>query len=93
MLSGLRNFHRLPAGTSPFPGLIARAKAMIELVFIVCLSAAPATCKQHAMQFADLTIMTCASAAQPQLAQWAANHPDWRIRRWTCQPLREERDI
>lgn len=65
---------------------------MIELVFIVCLSAEPATCESRAMQFTDLSLTTCTLSAQPQLAQWVSEHPGWLIRRWTCQPLRLDRD-
>lgn len=65
---------------------------MIELVFVVCLSAAPANCERHAMQFADLTVMACMAGAQPQLARWVGDHPGWRIQRWTCQPLGTEHD-
>lgn len=65
---------------------------MIELVFIVCLSADPATCERRALQFTDVSTTTCVIAAQPELARWAGEHPDWRIQRWTCQPIRLGRD-
>jgi len=66
--------------------------SMIELVFVVCLSAAPAACERRAMQFTDLTMMACISGAQPQLARWVSDHPGWRIQRWACQPMDVERD-
>lgn len=65
---------------------------MIELAFVVCLSAQPTTCENRAMQFTDLSVTTCTQGAQPQLAQWASEHPGWLIRRWTCQPLGASRD-
>ncbi|EYD74840.1 hypothetical protein Rumeso_03607 [Rubellimicrobium mesophilum DSM 19309] len=65
---------------------------MIELVFVVCLTAAPNTCEHHAMQFMDLTVMACMSGAQPQLAQWVGDHPSWRIQSWSCQPVRLDHD-
>lgn len=65
---------------------------MIELVFVACLGAAPADCEQRRMSFVDLTLITCTLAAQPQLAQWASDHPGWRIRCWTCQPMGAGRD-
>lgn len=65
---------------------------MIELVFVACLSAAPTTCERRAMQFADLTPAACTMGAQPELARWVGEHPDWRIQRWTCQPLGAGRD-
>jgi hypothetical protein len=65
---------------------------MIELVFVACLSAQPATCENRAMQFTDVSVTTCTLGAQPQLAQWVNEHPGWLIRRWTCQPLVLGRD-
>jgi hypothetical protein len=60
---------------------------MIELAFVVCLSASPDTCEDRALQFMDISVTTCAIAAQPQLAQWVGEHPGWTIQRWTCQPI------
>ncbi|TNC60035.1 hypothetical protein [Rubellimicrobium roseum] len=62
---------------------------MIELVFVACLSAAPATCEQRALQFTDLSVLSCTFGAQPELARWIAEHPGWQIQRWTCQPIGE----
>ena len=66
---------------------------MIELIFVVCLTTAPATCEERAMQFTDVNLTTCSLGAQPQLAQWIEEHPGWRIERWTCQPLDGSFDI
>lgn len=60
---------------------------MIELVFVVCLSASPTSCEDRAMQFSDVSLMACTLGAQPHLAQWINEHPGWQIQRWTCQPL------
>lgn len=65
---------------------------MIELIFVVCLSAVPTTCERRAMQFMDITVMTCNFGAQPELARWASEHPGWRIQRWTCQPAQPGTD-
>ena len=54
---------------------------MIELAFIACLSAAPASCEERALQFSDVTLMACNYGAQPQLAKWVNEHPGWRIQR------------
>ncbi len=60
---------------------------MIELVFIACLAAAPDRCEENTLQFlAPLSPMACMMGAQPQLAQWSARHPKWRIARWACRP-------
>jgi hypothetical protein len=65
---------------------------MIELVFVVCLSADPTTCERRALQFTDVSTTTCALGAQPELARWAGEHPGWRIQRWTCRPVALGRD-
>ncbi|MBP1807427.1 hypothetical protein [Rubellimicrobium aerolatum] len=66
---------------------------MIELAFVVCLSADPATCETRALQFSDVSLTNCTMAAQPQLAQWVMEHPGWRVQRWTCQPVGTSREI
>ena len=60
---------------------------MIELVFVACLSAAPTSCEDRALQFSDISLLTCNFGAQPQIAQWVNEHPSWQIQRWTCQPI------
>ncbi|OYX43071.1 MAG: hypothetical protein B7Z02_10440 [Rhodobacterales bacterium 32-67-9] len=67
---------------------------MIELLFVVCLGAAPATCEERSLLFQDISPMTCLVGAQPALAEWVAGHPKWTISRWSCRTLRTgERDI
>ncbi|MFC5565923.1 hypothetical protein ACFPOC_05750 [Rubellimicrobium aerolatum] len=60
---------------------------MIELAFLACLSAEPEICEDKAMQFADLSVMTCMMGAQPQLAQWQSEHPGWVVQRWSCRSM------
>lgn len=59
---------------------------MTELLFTICTIVAGAKCEERSLVFADLPLMTCMVGAQPQLAQWAEQHPNWRITRWRCQP-------
>ena len=66
---------------------------MVELVFIVCLSADSATCERRAMQFTDITTTACVTEAQPELARWVGEHPGWRVQRWTCQPIGLGQDV
>ncbi|WP_245841024.1 hypothetical protein [Puniceibacterium sediminis] len=40
------------------------------------------------MLFTDITPMTCMMGAQPELAKWANEHPNWQVARWKCQMLR-----
>ncbi len=61
---------------------------MIELVFVACLSTAPAQCREQHLTYADLSLMGCVMGAQGALAEWKASRPDWRIAKWSCQPVR-----
>ncbi len=64
---------------------------MIELLFVACLRGEPATCENRTLQFADLSLMTCMMAAQPELARWQQEHPIWMIKHWTCAQQRPGR--
>ncbi|PWE31215.1 hypothetical protein DDZ14_13565 [Maritimibacter sp. 55A14] len=64
---------------------------MIELVFIVCLSAAPDQCEERAMQYNNLSARDCVYGAMPYLSRWVSEHPQWQVERWTCQPMGEAR--
>lgn len=58
---------------------------MISLIFVVCLAAQPQQCEERSLTFIEsLSPGACVAQAQPELARWAAEHPIWRIQRWTC---------
>lgn len=61
---------------------------MIELVLLACLVDSPDRCKDVALTYsADaVTPMQCLMGAQPHIAQWSETHPNWQVRRWSCQP-------
>lgn len=61
---------------------------MIELFFVTCLSMSPTDCRDRSMLFTDITPMTCMMGAQPELAKWANEHPNWQVARWKCQTVR-----
>jgi hypothetical protein len=58
---------------------------MIELVFVACLSAAPAQCEERHFSYDDVSLMGCMMGAQGVLAEWKASQPAWRIAKWSCQ--------
>ena len=59
---------------------------MIELVFIVCLTANSEYCEERNLLFAEnMSPYTCMMQAQPQLAAWANEHPKWRVSKWSCR--------
>lgn len=67
--------------------LIASA-VRIELVFTACLIAAPETCRERNVVFADnATPMICLTNAQVELAKWSESHPGWRVTRWKCRSV------
>jgi hypothetical protein len=65
-----------------------RMVVMIELLFVVCLSADPTQCQERSLVFTDITETTCVIGAQPELAKWSEAHPRYDIRRWTCRHVR-----
>lgn len=59
---------------------------MMELLFIACLVGQPDSCEEKSLQFVDIpSHMACMMGAQPQLARWVQDHPEWRIAQWTCR--------
>ena len=68
---------------------------MIEIILTVCAIANPANCEEKSLQFAwEGSIQQCMMAAQPYIAQWIGNHPQWTATKWTCEyPGHEKRKI
>lgn len=66
---------------------------MIELVFVVCLSTDPNSCRDRSLTFTqDVGLMTCMTGAQAHLAQYSQAHPNERITEWRCRMVdRSER--
>ncbi|MFC7703372.1 hypothetical protein ACFQXB_04085 [Plastorhodobacter daqingensis] len=64
---------------------------MIELVFVVCLSASPQNCEERSLLYSDMSPAACSMRAQPVLADWINSHPRWTIAGWKCQALRKDR--
>ena len=57
---------------------------MIELIIAACLSAG--TCQDFRSLYdaREISLLTCMTAAQPQIARWQAEHPLWRVSAWKC---------
>ena len=62
---------------------------MIELIFVVCLSATPTNCEERSLLYTDISPMACLMGAQPELAKWTQSHPRWQIERWRCAAVRQ----
>jgi hypothetical protein len=85
----------------PIRGIILKfrfwieALGMIEIILTVCAIANPINCEQKYLQFVwDGSLNQCMMAAQPYIAQWIGDHPQWIARKWTCEyPGHEKRRI
>lgn len=60
---------------------------MLSIIVSACLIADPKECRDFKIpvDFA-MPAKYCTRAAQPICAGWAAQHPQWEIKRWRCQP-------
>jgi hypothetical protein len=62
------------------------ALAMMELVLIVCLQAAPDRCEERSIGlYPDLTATACVMQGQPHIAGWMETHPGLAVQRWSCR--------
>ncbi|WP_334146488.1 hypothetical protein [Hyphomicrobium sp.] len=60
---------------------------MLSIILSACLIADPTQCRDFKIPLdTSMDALHCAMAAPPYFAQWAEEHPQWQIRRWTCQP-------
>ncbi|WP_226628734.1 hypothetical protein [Alloyangia pacifica] len=62
---------------------------MIELLFVACLSSAPDQCQQRSLLYTDVTHMACMMGAQPELARWVEEHPNYTVSNWKCREVGE----
>ena len=59
---------------------------MIELAFTACSIVAGASCREVSLIYTDISLLTCVVGAQPQIAMWATEHPNWSVpMKWTCR--------
>jgi hypothetical protein len=58
----------------------------IAIVFTVCALAHPDQCEERRLEYAwHGSLKQCVMGAQPYLAQWIGEHPQWRIMRYHCE--------
>ena len=67
---------------------------IIQLVVAVCLNTNPNVCSEERISFLEQTTQTaCTMRAMPYLAQWAGDHPQYKIMGWKCSyPTVDEQD-
>ena len=56
---------------------------LITIVMTVCLYADGRNCRDERIEYQG-SAMGCVIEAQPIVAEWSTDHPDWRVARWKC---------
>lgn len=57
-----------------------------ELIILACSVLHGAQCREVALTYSDVSVLTCTMAGMPEVAKWAEVHPNWSVRRWACRP-------
>jgi hypothetical protein len=68
---------------------------LIDLILLACSLANPTACHEHHVLFESAgSLQSCTMRAQPYLAQWVGEHPNFRVARWHCAwPDQEDEKI
>jgi hypothetical protein len=64
---------------------------MIEFILVACLSGAPDNCRTETRLLTDLTLIQCMTSMPFLAADWANDHPDWRVERHQCREFDPKR--
>jgi hypothetical protein len=58
----------------------------VEIVIVVCAIAQPNHCEDKHLQLAwQGSLRQCVMAAQPYIAQWIGDHPQWAVKEYHCE--------
>lgn len=67
-----------------------RKDTMLSIILSACLVADPAQCREHNLPAQNIVDPTrCVLLAQPFVAQWAGEHPEWEVKKYACRPANE----
>ena len=59
---------------------------LVELVLVACLLKEPDHCEEFRQPFsAEMSLPQCVWQSQFAAARWAGEHPDWLVRRFSCE--------
>jgi hypothetical protein len=58
---------------------------LFTIVMSVCMLTNAATCREERIDIRG-PAMACLVQAQPAVAEWSGDHPDWKVERWKCRP-------
>ena len=65
---------------------MADIMGLIEIVLTVCAVANPTACEERRLQFSfNGSLTQCAMTAQPYIAQWIGEHPQWSVKGYHCE--------
>jgi hypothetical protein len=58
----------------------------INLIMTVCAVLSPTNCEEKNLSFsANFSLRQCSMMAQPYMAQWVGEHPNWTVVKWRCE--------
>jgi hypothetical protein len=58
---------------------------LVDLILLACSLANPNACHEYHLVFETAgSLQSCTMQAQPYLAQWVGEHPNFRVTRWHC---------
>jgi hypothetical protein len=59
---------------------------MMQLILTACLTVSSLACRETRLDiYEETSEIFCALNAQPRIAIWSAENPDWHVSRWRCQ--------
>jgi hypothetical protein len=71
---------------------LEQAMGLIALVVTVCAVSQPDLCENRQFQIAWRgSLQRCAVGAQPDIARWVGEHPNWVVARWHCEYLGKQK--
>lgn len=63
---------------------------MLAIILSACLVSDPGQCRDHRLPADNIVDPTrCVMYAQPYVAKWADEHPDWEVKKYACRPSTE----
>jgi hypothetical protein len=66
----------------------------IEVILTICAVSNPTNCEDRRFPFAWNGSPAQCAMAQPAIAAWIGDHPDWIVKRWSCDyPDKRKQDI
>jgi hypothetical protein len=68
---------------------------LIDIIVTVCFVANPTACEDKHLVFSwQGSLRQCMMSAQPEIAKWIGDHPDYFTVRWHCEfPEKRAKDI